>query len=518
MASVATTHNDTMKDSRLSILGLIFAAFAIAGSGCANSPLSGKPTQKRAQLATHTTAESVAAPAKDWPPMSAQPSGNITVRSKVPSNAPHRPVNQITSAAETTAHFESSPSNTLSSRVTTPPQQANSAEQLTELDLKELDRVLNSSESPLPQQYQEYLRTQLIAIAGRGSTALPPERVHPDRLVSPSDATVPPTNPVQPDNVAGSNVSLASHTAGTPATTTLPAAPPAVPSQLSNESSAAPAREELKLGRPPALEPVQTAALSSSSTKEKLKPNAPADASEDELQKGEWRVRLVESIDYLEKELARYPSSDRETVQMAKAVRLLHLIANNREKAVAALEELSEDEQEYWKHQLHALLIAFDANDMHAGSRRAALALRELRQAADHLANQSTLDVRNLAFCEAVESFGVYTPVKSLAFKAGQPVLLYVELDNFTVKQSGDNYETKFQAEYNIVDASGGRINKKLNPIEETDGRSRRRDYFMSCQLEIPKDLKPGPYTLQLIVEDVIGQKSSEAKIEFRVR
>jgi hypothetical protein len=202
---------------------------------------------------------------------------------------------------------------------------------------------------------------------------------------------------------------------------------------------------------------------------------------------------------------------------MAVSARLLHVIANHRDQAVSAIEQLDEDEREYWKHQLHALQVAIDSEDKHVGSRRAALALRELRAAADHLANLSTLDVRNLAFCERVESFGVYTPVKSTSFKPGQEVWLYVEIDNFAVEQVGDEYETRLQAEYDIIDASGGRINKKL-PLVEEQCRNRRHDYCISYTLTVPKDLRPGQYTLQLTVEDVIGQKSSSAPIEFRVR
>jgi hypothetical protein len=247
--------------------------------------------------------------------------------------------------------------------------------------------------------------------------------------------------------------------------------------------------------------------------------NATPPPAADTLRPGEWRENLIRTLDLLERELARTTPGGRSAIQLATSARLLHLIANHRDQAVAAIDQLDEDEQEYWKHQIHALLIALDADDNHAASRRAALALRELREATHHLANLSTLDVRNLAFCERVESFGLYTPVKSTAFKPGQPVLLYVELDNFTVQQNGQKYETKFLAEYNIFDAGGSRVvNTKLRPVEEDEDRNRRHDFFISYQLEIPKELPPGNYSLQLVIEDAIGQKSSEARIDFRVR
>jgi hypothetical protein len=232
---------------------------------------------------------------------------------------------------------------------------------------------------------------------------------------------------------------------------------------------------------------------------------------------GAWRDHLQKALDALEQDMERARPGDRDGEHLAASARLLHLVANHRDQAVAEIEQMNEDEREYWKHQIHALIVALDAENKHAGSRRAALALREIRDAADHLANLSALDVRHLAFCESVRSYGVYTPVKSSALKPGQEVLLYVEIDNFVSEQIDDRFETRLQAEYHITDENGERISKQL-PLVEENGRNRRRDYFISYQMEIPKDLRPGEYTLQLIIEDVIGRKSSQASLDFRVR
>ena len=377
-------------------------------------------------------------------------------------------------------------------------------EHLTDLDLQELNRMLNSPDSNLPPQYKEYLRTQLSAIVGEDATRVTADRLHPKRQFSEAIARDP--------NIEQVSYETASKSPVTPES-----------SEPIFDKALVPPREKLPLGLPPKVEPddeTVAAALPKKDIPSKSQPAKLADPTnpKPELRRGEWKEHLTKALDTLEQELARYTPSEREGMQMAISARLLHLIANHRDKAVAAMDQLDEDEREFWKHQLHALMIAIDAEDKHAASRRAALTLRELREAADYLSNQSTLDVRNLAFCERVDSFGVYTPVKSVAFKPGQPVLLYVEIDNFAVHQSGDKYETRFHAEYNLIGPSGYRFNKKFNPVEELDGRNRRHDFFVSYYVEIPTDLAPGQYRLQLVVEDVIGQKSSEAFIDFRIR
>lgn len=236
-----------------------------------------------------------------------------------------------------------------------------------------------------------------------------------------------------------------------------------------------------------------------------------------EVRRGEWRAHAEKALAALEREKAHFSPSGREEEQLAINQRALHWLLNQHDEAVAEIADMNEDEKEYWKHQFAALLIAADADDKHTSSRRAALARRELRDASDHLANMSSLDVRNLAFCEKVESFGRYAPFKSTAFKPGQEVLLYVEIDNFTVKAVGDRFETELQAEYNLIDANGNRTSSKLATVKE-EGRNRRHDYFVAYTLSLPKELTAGQYTLQLIVEDVKGQKSSQASLEFKVR
>jgi hypothetical protein len=244
---------------------------------------------------------------------------------------------------------------------------------------------------------------------------------------------------------------------------------------------------------------------------------APAVAHK-ELPTGDWRDRLVESLQALQQELSSAPAESRERAVLEQSERLLHVLANHSEQAVAGIDGLSADEREFWKHLMHALLLALDADGKNAAGRRAALALRELRSASDYLANMSTLDVRNLALCQRVESFGQFTEFAAQSFRPGQEVLLYVEIDNFTVQPVGDKFETEMRATYDILDESGQRIRNVELPLDKQLGNNRRRDYYVSYSIHLPTDIAKGSYTLQLTVEDVKGQKSSQASIDFRIR
>ena len=180
---------------------------------------------------------------------------------------------------------------------------------------------------------------------------------------------------------------------------------------------------------------------------------------------------------------------------------------------------MSEDEREFWKQQYYGLLVSLDPTGMHAAaSRRAALALRYYDTAQSHLANLSTLDVRGLAFCSRVESFGRYDEFRTYDFRAGQEVLLYVEVDHFAAEKQGDQFETELQGEYEILDAQGVRIANVVLPRDKQLCNNRRRDYFIAYKFFLPKEITPGNYSLRLTIEDIKGKKSNQSSVEFKIR
>ncbi|MGE0757437.1 MAG: hypothetical protein AB7O38_10465 [Pirellulaceae bacterium] len=233
---------------------------------------------------------------------------------------------------------------------------------------------------------------------------------------------------------------------------------------------------------------------------------------------GSWRDQLNATIEALTVQLGDQPETAPEYRQLAANLRLLQVLANRPDQAVAAIEGLPEDEREFWKHQAHALLLALDADGKNAAAQRYALALRELRSAEGHLANLSTLDVRNLALCESVDSYGMFTEFRTQSFRPGTDVLLYVEVDNFTVERVGDRFETELQGVYEIADAQGNRVTNVRLPLDKPQCNNRRRDYFIRYLITLPSDLGAGKYTLHLTMVDVKGQKSSDASLDFRIR
>jgi hypothetical protein len=199
-------------------------------------------------------------------------------------------------------------------------------------------------------------------------------------------------------------------------------------------------------------------------------------------------------------------------------LRLLHLVAGNTEGLEQPFSGTDGADQQFWQHYLAGLALYLDCKKMPDRDRRAALALDELREASSQLAAASPLDLRNMAFCRSVDSFGVYTKFDDDPFQPGQEVLLYVEIDNFHSVSTPQGYVTSLEASYQILDAAGRRVAEHTFPLEQETCQNRRRDYFIPYRMWMPKKIDPGIYTLQLTVQDTQAQKFGQASIQFTIK
>ncbi|MBM4003488.1 MAG: hypothetical protein FJ295_09405 [Planctomycetes bacterium] len=262
----------------------------------------------------------------------------------------------------------------------------------------------------------------------------------------------------------------------------------------------------------------------------RLSDGSPARTDPEDRKDPPWHIRLQQAMDGLERELASSESglTEIERHRLEVQHRLLQVAIGQREQALKEIARMPIEQREYWKHQMRTLLLLLDEHATPSQARRAALALRELQAATEHLASQSSLDLHNLTFCSRVDGFGTLTEFAKTEFAPGQEILLYVEIDHFRSEaDSGGNelgrrnsrrYETELRGSYQIMNASGGRIADAELPLDKQSCRSPRRDYFIAYHIYLPKNLDPGAYSLQLTIEDVKGKKFGHGSVEFQIK
>lgn len=123
---------------------------------------------------------------------------------------------------------------------------------------------------------------------------------------------------------------------------------------------------------------------------------------------------------------------------------------------------------------------------------------------------RTPLKIEKMCFCSRIKTFGVYDPLPDrIQLRPDDEVPIYVELRNFSSSErrlpSGEvHYVIRLASSYEIQDEQGKTVYKDtfLREGETADeSRTLRNDFFDNYAFTVPK-LKPGPYTLCIIIED----------------
>jgi hypothetical protein len=125
--------------------------------------------------------------------------------------------------------------------------------------------------------------------------------------------------------------------------------------------------------------------------------------------------------------------------------------------------------------------------------------------------------VNNPCFATRVRGWGQVERFPSAAFRPGQEVIVYFELDRLRIRSGDDGHTTAVDTDFRLLDAGGTRVGQwTFEPIEETCPAP-RRDYFVRYFLRIPDDAKPGPHRLEWAVTDTLAGATRQAHLDLEV-
>jgi len=142
----------------------------------------------------------------------------------------------------------------------------------------------------------------------------------------------------------------------------------------------------------------------------------------------------------------------------------------------------------------------------------------EVRSAVLVLEDKAPLEITDLRICSKVDGFGDFEAFEPPVRKAGQPVILYCEVDGLRFEQTTAGFRTRIAAQLEILPEGGGPAihSRSLSTAEETC-RRRRRDYFVAYKFILPKPLEPGDYRIRLTTRDLNGDHSATREVSFAV-
>ena len=201
-------------------------------------------------------------------------------------------------------------------------------------------------------------------------------------------------------------------------------------------------------------------------------------------------------------------------------LRMLYLMMDKPASAMAAIDSLPASEQEFWQElmlgisQFRSPSLEVEVEQHRAGT------VSQIRAAVRHLQQSSMLTIRRMEFCSRINSFGSVENFPTNDFDPGQPVLMYVEIDNFGTEIGRDgNYRTAFSAKLEFYhDGSDEPIESIDVPGIDDSSSSLRNDFFHSFELTIPSHFATGRYQLRLKLRDQISQRDASSTVEFQVR
>lgn len=249
-------------------------------------------------------------------------------------------------------------------------------------------------------------------------------------------------------------------------------------------------------------------------------PPAPADATTRRIgANGSGGSNANVSTDRRVEALERAAASDPNDLEAQFRLRLHYLSLGQDTRATAPSPGMSKDNEQILLGMIRALQAARSrpGRDPAEWANRQLAALDDLRTL---VRQRADLRVPRVALCRSVSSFGVYEEYTPAEFAAGRatPALVYVEAGNFRVEPTPTGeHRTRLSIRVAILDRNGQEVWSRPADEVEDVSRNAREDFFVPIEIEIPGVLNPGEYTLKTTVTDLIGRKSNENQVAFRV-
>jgi len=242
------------------------------------------------------------------------------------------------------------------------------------------------------------------------------------------------------------------------------------------------------------------------------------------VQSGSWHDELQKIVAFAASEAGQTSvgTTDAEKLKYVEKqvhLRMLYLLSGQPAKSLEPISGLDAPDQEFWQQVFWGMSNYFDKNAMADPSDRATQTIAQLRTAVQRLKEKSKLELRNVAFCQKISSYGNYERVKRDEFTPGQSVLLYAEVENFKSEPTTEGpYRTILKSTVEIFDPRGQLVVKM--PFQAPDDlcANPRRDYYNTYEFAIPQRIGLGPHTLKLTVEDQISRKVATYTVNFTVK
>jgi len=279
------------------------------------------------------------------------------------------------------------------------------------------------------------------------------------------------------------------------------------------ETTPAPTEEAAAAAPPPSLALNAEARKAEATTQDRVKALA-----------AELRKAISDKADDPEGAMPRYLA-----LAMLEMLSASEAGINTDSLALPSLDKLTDKEKQA-VNSVRELLEALARDPGAAGDPQKVAEL--FARSMDALSGSQNVRIARAELCSKVEAFGRFQPFDGTQFLAGQSnrVIVYTEIEKYAYRDlqgdatstpsagSGDRWSVELSQELRLYNADGSMLAWR-KPEETVTERSRnkRRDFFITQMIELPRTLTVGPYTMKVIVRDRVGGGVSETVIPISI-
>lgn len=231
---------------------------------------------------------------------------------------------------------------------------------------------------------------------------------------------------------------------------------------------------------------------------------------------GDWQTPTRAAIEQLRYAIEQTPNG--RTVSNEMRLRFLEMLLDNKAEAVRPMQSADKTVSDFLGHQVLGFTALLDDSMQNRRSQYISAAYR-FGEGLQELQNLCPIKLKNVTFVEDWLAYGQYVPRETQEFYPGDKFLVYMEIDNPTVRRIPDGFEVGISLSYEIRDVHAAVIVKQdLGPSGERS-LSRKRDYALAVPVALPTSLAPGQYQLRISATDLNddSMQYAEEQIPFRV-
>jgi len=230
---------------------------------------------------------------------------------------------------------------------------------------------------------------------------------------------------------------------------------------------------------------------------------------------GDWQAPTRVAIEQLRYAIEQTPHG--RTVSNEMRLRMLEMLLGNRSEAARPMPSADRAINDFMGHQVLGFSALFDDSVRDNRSRYVNAAYR-FTEGLQELQNLTPIRLKNVMFVDDWIAYGQFFPRRSQEFYPGDEFLVYLEIDNPSVRRIPDGFEVSVSISYEIRDAHGSIVVRQDMGSPSERSLSRKRDYALAFPGTIPVSLAPGQYHLRVSVTDLNDDSMQFAEEQIPLR